>query len=38
MLTRLIRAASQLGSGLYPILGSVCAGVILLGLTTVVTA
>ena len=37
MLTRLIHAASQLGSGLYPVLGSVGAGVILLGLATVVT-
>ena len=37
MLTRLIHAASQLGSGLYPVLGSAGAGVILLGLATVVT-
>jgi hypothetical protein len=38
MLARLIHAAARLGSGLYPILGSVGAGVILLSLATVVAA
>jgi hypothetical protein len=37
MLTRLVHAASLLGSGLYPVLGSMGAGVILLGLAAVVT-
>lgn len=38
MLTRLIRISAQLGSGLYPILGSAGASVILLGLAQVTTA
>jgi hypothetical protein len=36
MLMHLMYSATKLGSGLYPILGSVCAGVILLGLTAVI--
>ena len=37
MLKRLVHAAAHLGSGLYPVLGSLGAGVILLGVATVIT-
>ena len=37
MLKYLIHTSAHLGSGLYPVLGSIGAGVILLGLATVIT-